>query len=94
MHISQAGDQTIADIDMDGFQTMSRIRCAVKQTKDGIRIVFVRVREPGMLDDAYKAGDVLFELSAKDGKVLTTWVKMTPALDKNKETGLRFKKVK
>lgn len=94
LHISQAGDQTIADLDLDGFQTMSRIRGAVERTTNGVRITFAGIREPGSFDNTYNAGDVLFELSRKNGRVLTTWKNMTPELDKNKRTGVHFVKVK
>jgi len=79
---------------MDGFQTMSRFKGKVEQTAAGVRVVFGGIREPGLFDNAYKAGDVLFDLSARDGKVLTVWRKMTPNLDKDKRTGVHFVKVK
>jgi len=94
LRISRHGRQTIAALDMDGFQVMSRFRCEVEQTATGIRVVFAGIRDPGLFDDAYKAGDELFDLSAKGGKVLTVWRKMTPDLDKDKRTGVHFVKVK
>ena len=94
LNISQTGDQTIADLDLDGFQTMSRLRGAVERTTNGIRITFAGIREPGLFDDTYKAGDVLFDLSASGDKVLTIWRRMTPALPASKRTGVHFVKVK
>jgi hypothetical protein len=92
--ISQEGNQPTADLDMDGFQTLSRFRCVVKPTLNGISIVFAGVREPGLWgDSAYKPGDELFELTRKEGKILTTWIKLTPTVDKYKKTGVRFVKV-
>ena len=93
LRISQVGGQTTADLDMNGFQTMSSFKCEVRPTSSGIGIVFAGIREPGLWGDTrFKPGDELFELFAKDGKVLTAWGKLTPALDKNKRTGVRFER--
>ena len=93
MNISNEGARTIADLDAVGFQTDSHVRGIVKLKKDGIKIVYVKVRESGLFDDAYKAGDGLFDLSSQNGKIVTTWEKLKPALDKNKSEGMRFERV-
>jgi TonB family protein len=94
LFISKVGDKTIADVDVEGFQTDSHIKGRVIVTKNGIKIVFLKIREAGLFDDVYKSGDVLFELSLQKDKVITTWKKMEPALDKNKKDGMHFEKVK
>ncbi|MFZ1083981.1 MAG: TonB family protein [Terracidiphilus sp.] len=94
VNISKVVNRTIADIDVEGFQTDSHIRGSVALTNHGIKIVFLKIREAGLFDDAFKSGDVLFELSSQKDKVITTWKKMEPALDKNKTDGVYFEKEK
>jgi hypothetical protein len=92
MNIRPHGNEYTVDIDIDGFQTMQRIRAEGKVIGQNLRIVFQSVR-PDHHGVEYQPGDVLLELTEVKGKVLTTWRKIEPSL-LGKKTGVYFKKAR
>ncbi len=82
-----------ANIDVDGFQTIVRLKSRVKGDKDLISLVF-ETYLPDSISESYKVNDVLLRLERADSEIITYWSKLKPNLSENEETGkIYFKKV-
>jgi hypothetical protein len=93
LNIRQENNITIADVDIDGYQTYSRISGRGKIDQNGIKITYSDFREGNILGETYKKGDVLFELQRQGNKIITVWNKLEPTLDEHKKTDIYFEKV-
>jgi hypothetical protein len=78
------------DIDMDGFQTMRRLSGEGRINRNVLEILFRAAREEDM-GSRFKPGDLLLILKRQNGKVLTEWHEIEPALDKYKKPGIYFR---
>jgi hypothetical protein len=87
--IYQKDGALVADLDADGFQTLTRVSCSVKATDNKIQIFFERPRKDNLYD-IYKPGDLLFALEARNGKLLTYWGAITPQLTSYKNGRVYF----
>jgi hypothetical protein len=93
LSISSWGDRAMVDIDVDGHTSMSRFKGEGMLIENCIKIVYLHSREK-VVSDGFNAGDVLFELSLQNGKVITAWKKMQPEFDDSRKEGVHFEKVK
>ncbi|MBE2226066.1 MAG: hypothetical protein IAE93_01935 [Ignavibacteria bacterium] len=84
----------IADIQVDGFQTMTRIEASVKATEKNAEVIFEQYGKDNMFE-LYKKGDRLFTIEANDkGEIITNWDKMKPNVIENQKSGkIMFKKI-
>jgi hypothetical protein len=75
-----------ADLDIDGFQTKTRLRADVKA--EGPAAVFTfRNYRPTNIGEGFKPGDHLFTLSYQNKTLLTRWVTLQPLLPASLRTG-------
>ncbi len=95
INISQHNDTLLlAEIQVDGFQTMSRLEAEVKAAGNNAELIFMKYGRDNILEP-YKKGDKLltFELNEKN-ELLTGWDKMKPNLPANqKSKKVMFKKI-
>ncbi len=84
----------IADIQVAGFQTMTRIEASVKATEKNAEVIFEQYGKDNMFE-LYKKGDRLFTIEANDkGEIITNWDKMKPNVIENQKSGkIMFKKI-
>jgi hypothetical protein len=81
-----------ANIDVDGFQTIVRLKSRVKGAKDLISLVF-ETYLPDNISESYKINDVLLRLEKVDSEIITYWSKLKPNLSEDEEAGkVYFKK--
>lgn len=80
------GEALMADIDVDGTQTMWRLRCRTKFTSKEIKFYFDSYRE-GLLNKPLKKGDLLLTLRRSRGKLLTYWGALGPNLYESLKNG-------
>jgi len=87
--LSIAKDPSLKDIrlDIDGFQTMKRIKATATSVGDSVEIVFDSNSQED-LSNTYKKGDILFSLSPVSSGLQIDWKKMQPFLEKNKSSGI------
>ena len=90
--IYKENDVFFATIEIDGFQTMTRIKAKV--TGDQKQIVFIFEEYlPDNLYELYNRGDILLGFERSDKGLITHWRKMTPALTEGSSSGEYFKPV-
>ncbi len=84
----------VADIQVDGFQTMTRINADVKATKDNVEFIFDKYCKDNMFE-LYKKGDKLFSFVLDEkNMIITNWDKMKPNVIENQKSGkVMFKKI-
>lgn len=84
----------VAEIQVDGFQTMSRIEAEVKPSEKSADFIFTKYMPENMFE-IYKKGDKLFTLQMNDkGEMVTNWDKMKPnVLDNQKSGKVMIKKI-
>lgn len=82
-----------ANIDVDGFQTIVRLKSRIKGDKDLISLVF-ETYLPDNISVSYEINDVLLRLEKVDSEIITYWSELKPNLSENEEAGkIYFKKV-
>jgi hypothetical protein len=79
-----------ADLYIDGFQTMRRLRAKVTGNDNEINLTFLKTLPCNILG-GYVAGDLLLKLS-KSNKLLTNWGKVVPMLPQNYGEGEYFQR--
>jgi len=84
----------VADIQVDGFQTMTRIEASVKASEKNAEVIFEKYGKDNMFE-LFKKGDRLFTIEANDkGEIITNWDKMKPNVLENQKSGkIMFKKI-
>ncbi|MEO8514415.1 MAG: DUF5991 domain-containing protein [Ignavibacteria bacterium] len=84
----------VADIQVDGFQTMTRIEANVKATADDVEFIFEKYGKDNMFEQ-YKKGDRLFSFKLDEkNMIITNWDKMKPNVIDNQKSGkVMFKKI-
>jgi len=83
-----------AKINIDGFQTIKRIKAKVLGDQDVIHLDFETYLPDSMGDDLSK-DDVLLSFKKVDSEIFTNWGKIEPILPENKGSGkVYFTKVK
>ena len=84
----------VADIQVDGFQTMTRIKANIKATADSVEFIFDKYGKDNMFE-LYKKGDKLFSFVLDDkNMIITNWDKMKPNVIENQKSGkVMFKKI-
>jgi hypothetical protein len=84
----------IAEIQVDGFQTMTRIEADVKAGKDNVDFIFNKYGKDNMFE-LYKKGDKLFTFTLNEkNEIITNWDKMKPNVIENQKSGkVMFKKI-
>lgn len=81
-----------AEINIDGFQTMERLKAKVVGNETSIDLLFDSYLPDNMID-AYKDGDHLLSLERTGSKLFTKWVEIEPMLpDNNVTSGEYFEK--
>jgi|GEM_PF-6477659 len=78
-----------ADIEIDGYQTMDRIRAIVQGDEENINIIFSSYL-PDILHERYEKGDILLRLRKYREDILTYWGKLEPVLNYNMQSGRHF----
>jgi hypothetical protein len=92
LDIYQKDNIIIADVDIDGYQALSRISGKGKIEQNSIKIIYSGVREGDMWGETYKEGNVLFELRKQKESIITVWNKLEPMLDQHKKSDIYFEK--
>ncbi len=88
-------DKTLAaEIQVDGFQTMSRINADVKASSKSAEFIFNSYGKDNMFE-LYKKGDRLFVFELNDkNEIITNWDKMKAnVLDNQKNGKVMFKRI-
>jgi hypothetical protein len=78
-----------ADIYIDGFQTMSRLRATVVGDQDHIDLLF-DIYLPDNVFEIHKKGDILISFEKKNSQLYTLWGQIQPLRIDNIEPGLYF----
>jgi hypothetical protein len=87
--IFKENDLFYAKININGFQTLTRIKAIIEGDKVHIDIVFDKYM-PDNIIEIYSAGDLLLKLEKIDNEIYTEWVNLKPMIIKNKERGIYF----
>lgn len=90
--IFKENNKYLANISVDGFQTMKRIQAEVAGDEDSIELIFLKYL-PDNIMERYQKGDVLLSFKREDSIIYTYWNKMGPMLLDNKSPGAYFSKV-
>lgn len=87
-------ENMIASLQVDGFQTMTRLEAKVNATAMDIEFIFDKYGKDNMFEN-YKKGDRLFAMMRNtDNVVMTLWDKLKPNVVTNQESGkVMFKKI-
>lgn len=83
-----------AFIQVDGFQTLTRVEAEVKSTEKKADFIFNKYEAENIFEP-FKKGDKLFSLELNDkNELITNWDKMKPNVIDNQKSGkVMFKKV-
>lgn len=87
-------ENMIASLQIDGFQTMTRLEAKVNATAMDIEFIFDKYGKENMFEN-YKKGDRLFAMMRNtDNVVMTNWDKLKPNVLDNQESGkVMFRKI-
>lgn len=78
-------DGYYAEIYIDGFQTLERLRAKVSGDRNSIKLLFDKYL-PGSNHDFYNKGDILLHFKRENSRIYTYWGEITPMLA-NTESG-------
>ena len=95
--IHRQGDELIADIDADGYQTIRRLRCDAKVTGNRVTFYFKSYREDNGFTPYEKGQKLLaFERATARGRIriLTYWGAYEPIFRRLKSKRVYFEKTK
>jgi len=79
-----------ANLIIDGFQTMSRVKAFVEGCSESIDLIFAYYLEDN-LHERFNAGDILLTLFREDGEVMTSWEGLQPVIIESENPGVHFK---
>lgn len=79
-----------ADLSMDGFQTLMRLKAKLVGDKESVTL-YLNNYLPENIGEPFKEGDCLLNLAKINSDVYTTWAKVQPLFEKNLTTGIYFK---
>lgn len=90
--IYKEGDKYLAEIRIDGFQTLTRIQANVEGEINSVNLIFDKYLPDNQLE-LYSKGDILFNFKNVDSELHTNWNSIEPMLSENKKSGeVYFKK--
>ena len=89
--IGKEDNKYYAELSIDGFQTMQRLKANISGNENAIEMVFEKYL-PGNVFEPYEDGEILLNFEKRDSKVYTTWGKVRPILECNLEPGAYFTK--
>jgi|SRR4030095_2362758 len=95
INVTAKEDTTLtANIQVDGFQTMTRIESDVIANEKSADFIFSKYGKDNLFE-LYKKGEKLFSLELNDkNEIITNWAKMKAYVIDNQKNGkVRFKKV-
>jgi hypothetical protein len=91
INIFKENNAYYAKVQIDGFQSMDRIKALVEGDKSLVCIVFIEYL-PENLMEIYSEGDLLLKLEKEDDVIYTEWEAIGPLIIKNEERGIYFVK--
>lgn len=92
LDISQEDSGLVASLDIDGFQTLTRIEAIAEENNGMLDIVFDSYG-PENIGASFHRGDVLFSLKKiTDDAYLIIWSEMQPFVESDKNSNNEFKK--
>lgn len=87
--INQENGKYYAQINIDGFQTMQRLKAKVLGDENDIQLIFEDYLPDNVLEP-YDKGDILLSLKKENEGLYTFWNKIEPMLDSNKQSDQGF----
>ena len=75
-----------AQINIDGFQTITRLQAKVIGDENSIKLVFEKYL-PDNIFEPFNKGDLLLRFDKKKSKLTTFWGGLQPMLERNNESG-------
>jgi len=92
LNIYQKDEKYWADISIDGWQTLRRLKARVEGDNDSIQLIFDSYL-PDNDFELFSTGDVLLTLTKRGSKIITKWGKIKPIVRENEKEGVYFNKV-
>lgn len=86
MKIYKEKDAYYADINIDGVQTMKRIKAKVHGDQENIDVIF-EIYLPDNWVESYAEDDILFSFKMENGDLNTYWDRIHPMAYANEESG-------
>ena len=90
--VFKEGNSYLANINIDGFQTLKRLKTKVTGNGNSIKFIFEKYMPENMYE-SYKKGDVLLSFQKKDSEIYTNWGEVNPMLPENNDFNVHFEKV-
>lgn len=84
--IFKENDRYFAEINIDGFQTMERLKAEVEGGENSVKFIFSEYLPDNMLEP-YKVGDILLRFEREKLGINTFWGKISPIDEKNSQSG-------
>ena len=84
--VYKENEEYYANVTIDGFQTMTRLRAKIQTDSNKANFIFDEYLPENMFE-LYKKGDVLLTLERKGIDILTTWGKISPVDENNEPNG-------
>jgi len=81
-----------ADINIDGWQTLRRLRARVEGDNDSIQLIFDSYL-PENHSKLFSTGDLLLTLTKRESKIITKWGEIKPIVRENEKDGVYFNKI-
>ena len=90
MKIYEENNKYYANLNIDGFQIMERIKLTIKY-ENGKYLFAVESTATDNNFSMYDIGDILFSFTLSNNEIHTEWNKLQPILEENKKEGIYFK---
>ncbi len=91
VRIKPVGNGYAVEVDMDGFQTMVRLKASGEVQGNRMVVICEGTREGHGFPES-PSGQVHLEFKKVNGKVITVWRGLQPALAKHRKPGVYFRK--
>ena len=92
LNIYQKDEKYWADISIDGWQTLRRLKAHVEGDNDSIQLIFDSYL-PDNDFELFSTGDVLLTLTKRESKIITKWGEIKPIVRENEKDGVYFNKI-
>ena len=90
LKIENINNNYVATLDINGYQTFQSLNLGIEENDGKFNFIFKQNNEN--YSSTYKEGDILFAMYYNSDKLYTSWQKLQPNADGNKQDNIYFER--